>query len=241
MKRIIYDYEKPHIVGRARGTGSLVKIIIAVLLIFFLILLTYVLFFKQENTSSVEAEPLFLVYLEAESESDAQAESEIIKSMGGGGYVANSRVYIAVYLAEDEAKTVAQRYDYNVEKIENSLVNADRFGEDNQKVTELLKYPLEALKNLNSVCILLDKKEISEDAALYVLNDLKNSVAENLSDIKELIEDYSSDNLLNETKISYENMIKVLETKNQYSVSSRLKYCQIEIAFIYKNLLKSIS
>ncbi len=241
MKRIIYDYEKPHIVGRARGTGSLAKIIIGVLVIFFLILLAYVVFFKAENSSSVEAESVFLVYLEAESESDAQAESEIIKSMGGGGYVEKSRVYVAVYLAEDEAKTVAQRYDYNVEKIENSLVSADRFGGDNKKVTKLLQYPLDALKNLNSVCILLDKKEVSEDAALYALYDLKNNAVENLSDIKKLIEDYSSDNLLNETKTSYENIIKVLESKNQYSVSSRLKYCQIEIAFIYRNLLKTIS
>ena len=237
MKRIIYDYENPHIVGRARNSFPLAKVIVAIIVISLVIALIYILFFHDSAKYKYDAKEYFAVVMgEYDTESAALTAAEEIKARGGGGYVIAEQsfgVVIAVYQSEDDALTVAKRYGYKVKSTGKYTITASR---DKVKLCAL---PEQLFENIYSASVSLDKGEISEAAAAYALSKSVETINQYKAEL--VVANSGADKLLSEVEKMYNKLTLSVTKECSYSVSSRLKYCLSEVTFIYKSFLISIS
>ena len=237
MKRIIYDYENPHIVGRARNSFPLAKVIVGIIIVSLIIALIYILFFKDSAKYRCEAKEYFAVVIgEYDTESAALTAAEEIKARGGGGYVISERpfcVAIAVYQSEADAITIAERYGYAIKSTGKYTITASH---DKVKFCTL---PEQLFDTIYSASIALDKGEISEAAAFYALNRAEETINEYKKELVAI--NYGVDKLLSEVEKMYNKLTLAVSKESSYSVSSQLKYCLSEVTFIYKSFLISIS
>ncbi|MCH5164162.1 MAG: hypothetical protein J1F36_04020 [Clostridiales bacterium] len=237
MKRIIYDYENPHIVGRAKSSFPLVKVIVGIIIVSLVIALIYILFFHDSAKYRYEAKEYYAVVMgKYDSESAALTAAEEIKARGGGGYVIAEQpfgVVAAVYQSEADALTVAERYGYEVKSTGKYTITASR-----EKV-KLCALPEQLFDSIYSASLSLDKGEISEAAASYALNRAEETINEYKKELVAL--NSSADKLLSAVEKMYDKLTLSILKESSYSVSSRLKYCLSEVTFIYKSFLISIS
>ncbi|MBR2970607.1 MAG: hypothetical protein IKC48_02280 [Clostridia bacterium] len=238
MKRIIYDYEKPHIVGRARGSLRGARTIVFILAISLAVTLIYVLLFKDKSIKS-EAQVFYAVISgQYDNEIEAASAADQIRQKGGGGYIESGEVVVAVYPSDTEAQAVADRYGYKVVstgEYKPKLRYDDK--EVGNKVQRLLLLPEEIFESIYSATVALDSNQLSEAAALYVLQGTIKKLNSAVIEIEELKEKYSSDKLLDELLVAYSDLASSLSEQSSYSFSSRLKYCGAKVVFTYKKLL----
>ncbi|MBR2967610.1 MAG: hypothetical protein IKC35_02380 [Clostridia bacterium] len=239
MKRIIYDYEKPHIVGRAKGSFSKAKIIVAILIFGLLIAAIYVLFFR---TSSVTLSCTEFFAVAVKGKEDVNVTAEQIKILGGGGYVDNDSVIVCVYPSKQDAEKVASRYGYTVESLGKFKVKIDYSSDElSNQVAKLCSLPEKIALELYQYVVSLDKGELSEAAALLAIENTLELINENLELTNSLLVDYPKDKLIKDARQALEQISTALSEQNFYSVSSRLKYCLTSVVYINKNLLISIT
>ncbi|MBE5730500.1 MAG: hypothetical protein E7350_00935 [Clostridiales bacterium] len=238
MKRIIYDYEKPHIVGRARGSSRGARTIVFILAISLAVTLIYVLFFKDKSVKS-EAQTFYAVISgQYDNEIEAVSAADQIRQKGGGGYIADGEVVVAVYPSDTEAQAVADRYGYKVVSTgEYKLRLRYDQRETGEQVQKLYMLPEEIFESIYSATVALDSNQLSEAAALYVLQSATKKLNSAVVEIEELKQEYSSDKLLDELLAAYSDLASSLSEQSPYSFSSRLKYCGAKVVFTYKKLL----
>ncbi len=247
MKRIIYDYENPHIVGKASRSFPLAKIIISIIVIFFAIALIYILFFRKPSYKLESKEYFSVVSGEYESETEASRAAEEIKSRGGGGYVAPNGKYevvVAVYDNRDDADAIATRYGYIIKDLGRYTLGADLDdAELSRKALKLCVFPEQIFDSVYETLNSIGKGELSADAAEYSLEQLSETLSQKHDELKVLIEKYPSDKLLLSADEMYERLFASATEAKQagYTVSVRLRYWLIELTYIYKNFLITIS
>ncbi len=243
MKRIIYDYENPHIVGRANKSFPLAKVIVAIIVVALLVALVYILFFRK-TSYYVENKGYFSVVSgEFDSESEAIRAAAEIKSRGGGGYVVKESKYeviVAVYDSKKSADAVAERYDYTVKDLGEYSLEIN-FADPSlcKEAAEIYAFPQQIIDTLFSESISLDTGELSSVAVLHSLDKLGESVDINYDRLTKIKNKYSSDNSLKQCTTMYEKIKSALSNvkEGEYTISVSLKYCLTELTYIYKNFL----
>lgn len=239
MKRIIYDYEKPHIVGKAKGGFSKAKIIVVIIILALLIAVVYTLFFRSSSVTLNCAE-FFAVKISGQENVDVTAEQ--IKLLGGGGYIDDNTIVVCVYPTKQDAQAVADRYGYMVESLGKYKVKIGYSSIDVcNKVAQLCLVPEQIALELYQCVVSLDKGELSEAAAMLALENAVKIAGDSFEQIKDLSIDFPKDKLIEGVFYALEQISYALSEENFYSISSHLKYCLIRVAFIYKNLLISIT
>lgn len=241
MKRIIYDYENPHIVGKASKSFPLAKIIVTVIVIALAVALIYILFFRKTSYYIENKAYYTVVSGEYDSESEAIRAAAEIKSRGGGGYVLKGSKYaviVAVYDSRENAEAVADRYDYRVNEIGKYTLKVEIDNEYGKEAAELSAYPQQIIDTLYTTSISLDKGELSSAATLYSLDKLIESVDENTVRVSKIKGKLYSNDLIDRIEIMYGKLKSSLSNAGaEESVSVGIKYCLIELTYIYKNFL----
>lgn len=244
MKRIIYDYENAHIVGRAKHKFPLAKIIIAIIVVSLLVALIYVFFFRKTSHESESKEYFVVVSGCYEDENDAKKDAETIKSKGGGGYIINESEYeviVSVYKSQEDALSVAKRYGYEVKSTGIFAIKANLSNVSiSKEAVRLAKLPEILFEDVYDASVSFDKSEISLDAALHAVSLAQETLSEFCEKLDEIKN--GEDKLIIKIKEMYSRLDNALiRVVDGGSVSSRLKFCLIEVTYIYKNFLNAIS
>lgn len=200
--------------------------------------LIYVFFFKDKNVKS-EAQVFYAVISgKYDNQIEAVSAADQIRQKGGGGYIVDGEVVVAVYPSDGEAQAVADRYGYKVVSTgEYRLRLRYDQREIGEQVKKLYMLPEEIFDSIYSATVALDSNQLSEAAALYVLQNATKKIDSAVCEIEELLQKYPSDKLLGELLIAYSDMASSLSEPSSYSFSSRLKYCGANVVFTYKKLL----
>lgn len=235
MKRIIYDYENPHIVGRSKHSFPLGKVIVAIIVIALAIALIYIIFCKKSSHKKYEAKEYYTVSAGSYSDrSAAENAAKSLKTAGGAGYIAEGEQFVvvaAVYSSRSDADSVAKRYGYLV-------AGTGSFeAEFSEEAAYMVALTEQAFDEIYKASVSLDKGEISKEAALSLADKQYERIAES----KDELDRCKSDRLFSELSLMYEKILSALKSAKEGQASWQLKYCLVDITFIYKNFFKSIS
>lgn len=244
MKRIIYDYDNPHIVGRAKRSFPLGKVIVAIIAVSLVVALIYILFFRDSKVRGESREYYSVVTGVYEDKGDAFSAAREIRLKGGGGYVTDESPYgviASVYKSKEDALTIAERYGWEVVSTGSYGLKSDYGGNSGQAELRLCMMPEELFDPIYELAVMLDKGETSEAATDKALSALTDEVEARLSELESLKEKNKSSVLLSEAVKMYDKISEALTRESAYSMSSRVKYCLIEVTYIYKSFLKSVS
>lgn len=245
MKRIIYDYDNPHIVGKSKSSFPLAKVIVAIIVISLVVALVYVLFFKKTAHSHACKEYFAVIMGEYNDENTAYAAAEEMKSKGGGGYVCEGEkfgVVACVYQNEADADAVAERYGAKVVATGKYTLTAD-LGSDEKSLgaVRLCSLPETLIDEVYELARALDGDEISSEAAECALDGIIEDFNESKSELDELHKIFFGDRLLDGAEKMYDSVANEFDRECSFSTSSRLKYILGSVTFIYKNFLISIT
>lgn len=184
---------------------------------------------------------------ECASESESVAACLAARRMGGGGYVINDgvfRVTMAVYLTESDLLSVMSRLDEEEFVFKKYVVRLPelrlkRMENDAQtdKAFSLITYPDTVIRKLYELNLSLDKREISESAAILTLHGISAAVTEKSADAE------SDGELYLRVKTFYAKLSDVLAVASSQSgltLSVRLKYAATEAAYEYLSFASAL-
>lgn len=242
MKRIIYDYENPHIVGREKKTFSVIKLIVIILAISLAVTLIYIIFFKDASYSCESKSYYMLVVGTYDNDSVARDAAEQIRQRGGGGYILNDEGYsviASVYLNRSDALAVANRYGWQVRNTPKVKLKFEMSQKTlSQKAAFFCAYPEKVIEELYNIAISMDKNEISVDSAAKAIETLKGELQRYINDLKKYENSFSGkyQSIFN----VYDTICKTLQDINDLS-SSKLKYGLIEITCVYESFVNNFA
>lgn len=230
MKRIIYDYQNPHIVGKAKGSLKLGRVIVCIVIVALAVALIYILFFRKSGYRCNAKEYFVAVEGRYQTEAEANKAASVLRSKGGGGYIVNDGEYVviaAAYEEEADAIKVANRYSYAVE----GTGSFTFYGESD--MIDICTLPERIFSSLSPVADDLNKGLISSEAASV-------AVEAALYEVEQTKERLSSDyggTFGDKAKEMMDKLSSALTVGAQIN----LRYCLIDIALSYKNFLIYIS
>lgn len=240
MKRIIYDYENPHIVGKAKRAFSIAKLIVAIIVVSLIIALVYILFFRGDK--SCESKGYFMLVAGSfDSRAPADSLASELKSRGGGGYVLEENGYeviAAVYLSGDEAETVAKRYGWQVKRTNKTTVTFDEKRALSKKAASFCLYPETVIEEVYIIALKLDKGELSASAAVKQVSEVQGKLQSKLTECEKC---GLSDKLTQKFTSAYKDMDKFFCGVDEKAAPSSIKYSLIGITLTYNTLLIDLS
>ncbi len=229
MKRIIYDYKNPHIVGRAKGSLRIGRLIIGIIVVSLVVARVYILFFRKGGYRRETREYFVAVAGHYQTENEAVRAAAELRLRGGGGYVVEKSGYsviAAAYESEDDAVKVAERYGYSVEGTGSFIIYEE--GE----LIELCTLPERIFSSLSTVADDLDRGMLSSDAAAYAVEEAQKAVA---------LEKEKAPAGEDKTSVGINKMLAELISALEAGGRINLRYCLIDIAYTYRKFLIYIS
>ena len=236
MRRIIYDYDSPHIVGREKRSFSAAKIVIGILIVAVAVALVYILFFRKERVKHDCKEYFVVVAGEFSDKESASRSAAEISARGGAGYIVEGEKYeviVSVYLKENDAEAVAARYGYAARSAGKYVVS---YGAEETAISETLSLCESLIDRIYDLSVSLDKGEIFLSAAVYALENFDLTVLQDADGQERL-----SDKHYEAVRSVREELAAETDKFGSVSGASELKNCLCRVTFIYIKFLKAIS
>ena len=247
MKRIIYDYERPHIVGRKHFTVRAVKgmpLIAAAIIIGLIAALTaaYFLFFRTGQATS-RFDYYYLITGEYENSALAAAKADEVKRAGGAGYLYSDgklKVCLFVYPLKSDAEAVAARLTEQgkscaVVKVEAVPV---KIKNNSKEVVSAFKkaarYPDELIKKFYDYALKADKSEVAESLILYEAVNAADTLLSEAGEMEKLLKQTAAGEAFELLVKFYREAEQVLRgLKAGASFKTDLKYSLCQIVDLY--------